>query len=111
KAGNAVIVFDIEGEYTTINEPTKNPRMLAALAKRGLTAKGVAMTKLFHLAGRRTANPSHLDKRPFKIAFDDLSPHVLLELLDLTEPQERRLFDAYDICKVAMRRTRIFPRT
>ncbi|MER8627352.1 DUF87 domain-containing protein [Mesorhizobium sp. M1143] len=108
-ADNAVVVFDTEGEYTTINEPTQNPRMLAALTKRGLQAKGVSKTALFHLAGRKTANPAHPNKHAFKIAFDDLSPHVLMEILDLSEPQERRLIDAYDICKVVMRQLGIYP--
>lgn len=108
-AGNAVVVFDIEGEYTTMDSPTSNPRMLAALRKRGLDPRGAPRTRLFHLTGRDPANPDHPDKRHFKIAFEELSPHVLTEILGLNEAQERRFLDAYEICRITMERARIFP--
>lgn len=108
-AGNAVVLIDTEGEYTTMDQATSNPRMLAALRKRGLAPKGAPITRLFHLTGREPANPEHPDKRHFKIAFDDLSPHVLTEILGLTEAQERRLLDAYEICRITMERTAIYP--
>lgn len=109
EAGNAVVVFDTEGEYTTMDGPTENPQMLAALKKRKLPARGAENTRLFYLSGRAPANPDHPSKREFRIAFDDLSPHVLTEVLDLSEPQERRLLDAYEICRIAMERAAIFP--
>lgn len=109
EAGNAVVVFDIEGEYSTMNGATKNPRMLGALKKRGLAARGAANTHLFYLSGRDPSNPDHPNQHDFKIAFDDLSPHVLTEVLDLSEPQERRLLDAYEICRVTMERVKIYP--
>lgn len=109
RAGNAVIVFDTEGEYTTIDKPTTDPRMLAALKKRGLPARGVEKTRLFYLMGRKPANPQHPDKKPFKVAFDGLSFETLLEMLDLTDAQVQRLAEAYEICKVAMGSLRIYP--
>jgi DNA helicase HerA-like ATPase len=108
-AGNAVIVFDVEGEYTTMDQPTDNPQMLAALKRRNLEPRGARNTRLFHLAGRDPANPDHPDKRKFKIAFDEISPSVLTEILDLSEPQERRLIEAYEICRITMERLKIFP--
>jgi uncharacterized protein len=110
-AGNAIIVFDIEGEYTTVEKPTTHPRMLAALKKRGLEATGVEKTRIFHLAGRKTANPGHPDIRPFKVAFDGLSMEMLLELLDLNDAQAERLAEAHDICKFVMSSFNIYPTT
>lgn len=110
-AGNAVIVFDIEGEYTTIEQPTSNARMLAALKKRGLAPSGVENTRIFHLAGRKTANPDHADIRAFKVAFDGLSMEMLLELLDLNTAQAERLSEAHDICKAVMSKLEIYPTT
>ncbi|MGX1742099.1 ATP-binding protein [Bosea sp. NPDC055353] len=110
-AGNAVVVFDIEGEYTTMNEPTANPQMLAALKRRALPSRGAENTRLFHLTGRVPANPAHPNRREFKIPFDELSPAVLAEVLDLSEPQERRLMEAYDICRITMERLQIYPST
>src|SRR5581483_1636344 len=108
--GNAVVLLDIEGEYASMYALADNPRMLAALAKRGLEAKGASDTQLYHLSGRKPADPAHPNKNAFKIGFDQLSPHLLTEVLDLSEPQSRRLFDAYDICRKMMERLKIFPR-
>lgn len=109
EAGNAVVVFDTEGEYTTMNGPTENLKMLAALKKRQLQARGAESTRLFYLSNRTPANPDHPDKREFKIAFDALSPHLLTEVLDLSEPRERRLLEAYESCRITMEREKIFP--
>ena len=107
--GNAVVLFDIEGEYTTMNQPAEAPAMLAALVRRGLPARGAERTRLFVLADREPANPAHPDIRRFKIAFSDISPYVLTEILDLSEPQERRLLDGYEICRIVMERAGIYP--
>nr|WP_249137045.1 ATP-binding protein [Bradyrhizobium tropiciagri] len=109
EAGNAVIVFDVEGEYTTMDQPTDNAQMLAALQKRGLNAKGAVNTDLFYLAGRDPANPDHPRQHPFKIAFDEISTSVFAEILDLSEPQERRLMDAFEVCRITMERAKIYP--
>ncbi len=111
ETGNAVVMFDVEGEYTTMNMPTENPQMLAALKRRTLSPRGALNTRLFYLSGRTPANPDHPDKRNFKIAFDDLSPYVLTEVLDLSEAQERRVLEAYEICRITMERLRIYPNT
>ena len=108
-AGNAVVVFDVEGEYSTIDKGADNAAMLAALAKRGLAPSGVKDSKLFVLAGRQESNPKHPSINRFKIPFDQLSPFVLAELLELSEPQARRFFDAYDACRVLMERLKIYP--
>jgi hypothetical protein len=109
EAGNAVIIFDVEGEYTTIDRPTDNEQMLAALKKRGLQARGARDTVLFHLAGCDPANPSHPKQRKFKLAFDEISIALLMEILELSDAQERRLEDAYEACRIAMDRLCIYP--
>lgn len=107
--GNAVILLDVEGEYASMHSSADNPRMLAALAKRGLDSNGAPDTQLFYLTGRKPADPAHPNKKAFKIGFDQLSPHLLAEVLDLSEPQSRRMLDAHDICRKAMERLKIFP--
>lgn len=109
--GNAVVLFDVEGEYATMNQPAEEPSMLAALNKRGLQPRGTEQTRLFVLAGRDPANPNHPDIRRFKLGFSDLSPFVLMEILDLSEPQERRWLDGYEACRLVMERLRIYPST
>src|SRR5947209_2769313 len=64
-AGMAVILLDVEGEYTHIHQATEDDKMLAALRDRGLLAAGVPADKttLYHLAGRDTTNPGHPRRR------------------------------------------------
>jgi DNA helicase HerA-like ATPase len=110
-AGMAVILLDVEGEYTYLHEPTTNAGMLAALTERGLPERGLphgAMT-LYHLVGRDTANPDHPDLRPFSLQFARLSPYTAAEILGLTEPQQQRFMQAYDIAKEVLRELGIFP--
>ncbi len=108
-AGCAVIVLDVEGEYAFLHRPTANPNMLAALARRGLEPAGLTQMWLCHLVGRETANPDHPRLAPFTVGFDRLSPHAVMEILDLTEPQRQRFLQAYDVAAGLLRELRIFP--
>jgi DNA helicase HerA-like ATPase len=107
----AVILLDVEGEYTRLHRPTDNPRMRAALQERGLPAEGMPVEKMtvLHLVGRESANPDHPNVRPFSLQFAYLSPYAAAEILGLTEPQEHRFMRAYDIAKEVMRELGIFP--
>jgi uncharacterized protein len=109
EAGNAVVLFDIEGEYAAMCRPTDDPAMLAALKERGLRPFGVNSSRLYVLHGRDAAFDQHPDKKFFKLSFEDISVHVLMEILDLTDPQKSRFEEAYEICKVVMERTNVFP--
>jgi DNA helicase HerA-like ATPase len=110
-ANMAVILLDVEGEYTHLHEPTTNVDMLAALKERGLKERGLpegAMT-LYHLVGRDTTNPDHPAVQPFSLQFARLSPYTAAEILGLTEPQQQRFMQAYDIAKEVLRDLGIFP--
>jgi uncharacterized protein len=100
KVGTAVVLFDTEGEYTAINEPTDDEHMRLALARRELEPEGVVDTHVYHLVGRETANPDHPDARSFRLDFSELSPYAFKEILDLTDAQETRFFQAYEACKL-----------
>lgn len=106
----AVILLDMEGEYCAINEPTDDPRMIQALADRGLQPEGVANTSVFHLVGREPYNPDHPRIVEFSLRFSDLSPFALAEILELNEAQEERFLKGYDITKTALERFNIWPR-
>src|SRR5262245_14336256 len=54
EAGIATIVFDVEGEYTHVDEVTDQAAMLEALQRRGLKPAGVSELHIHHLAGRET---------------------------------------------------------
>ncbi|HXG11750.1 MAG TPA: ATP-binding protein [Gemmataceae bacterium] len=110
-AGMAVILLDVEGEYTHLHESADHPRMLAALAGRGLKPAGVPADQmtLYHLVGRETANPHHPRLRPFSLQFAYLSPYTAMTILGLSEAQEQRFLKAYDIAKELLRDLGIFP--
>lgn len=107
-AGMAVILLDVEGEYTYLDQPTDDPRMLSGLAARGLAARGVPFT-LYHLVGRDTANPNHQPRREFSLQFARLSPYAVMEILELTEAQADRFLKAYEVAKALLRELGVFP--
>lgn len=110
-ANMAVILLDVEGEYTHLNEPTTNEDMLAALKERKLEAMGIPSDRMtiYHLVGRETSNPGHRHVQPFSLQFASLSPYTAGEIIGLTDPQETRFLRAYDIAKEVMRELGIFP--
>ncbi len=111
EANMAVILLDVEGEYTHLHEPTDDPKMLAALTERGLSPGGIPAerTTLYHLVGRDTTHPTHPNLRPFSLQFARLSPYAAMEILGLSEAQQQRFLAAYDITKEVMRELGIFP--
>jgi DNA helicase HerA-like ATPase len=110
-AGMAVVVLDVEGEYTQMNEPTDHKVMLGGLRDRGLAAAGVPADKMtvYHLVNRDTANPNHPNRKAFSLQFGRLSPYAAMEILDLTDAQQERFLKAYDIAKDVLRDLEIFP--
>ena len=110
KARAACILLDTEGEYTSINQPTEDPRMLDALELRRLVPAGVEDTHIYHLVGRESANPNHPDNTAFRLDFSELSPYAVQEILGLTDAQQTRFFTAYDACKAVLRDLGVFPR-
>ncbi len=109
QAGIATIVIDTEGEYTEISEPTDDPSMVKALAKRKLSPQGVDKVRVYHLHGRETTCPDSTRTGSFSLEFSLLSPYLVMEVLDLNEAQQIRFHRAYDITKRLLRTLKIFP--
>jgi DNA helicase HerA-like ATPase len=108
-AGIACVVLDPEGEYTAICDPTDDPQMRRALDRRGMTPCGVPDTHVHHLVGRETANPDHPRVSAFRLDFSGISPYAVKEILDLSDAQELRFFQAYDTCKQLLRDLGVYP--
>lgn len=110
-AGMAVVVLDVEGEYTALHEPTDHKPMLAGLRERGLKPEGVPERRMtvYHLINRGTANPGHPNRKPFSLQFARLSPYAVMEILDLSDAQQERFLKAYDIAKPLLRDLEVFP--
>ena len=107
----AVILLDTEGEYTAINEPTTDKRMLEALKRRNLKPEGITNTHVYHLLGRETRNAAHPNRHEFSLQFSELSPYAVMEILELNDAQQERFWKAYDFAKLILERLKIFPAT
>lgn len=106
-AGIATVVLDVEGEYTRIDEPTDDARMLEALRRRGQRAEGVQQLHLLHLVNRETRNPDHPRRRQFGLRFSQLSPYAIAEILEMSPAQQERFLLAYDVTKLLLQDFRL----
>ena len=109
RAGMAVVVLDVEGEYAEMDRRADSAEMVELLAERGLEPEGVSGTTLYHLAGTETTNPGHGDRMEFSPAFSRLSPYMVCEILNLSDAQETRYWQTYEVCKVLLRELGIYP--
>src|SRR6266699_2649088 len=109
QTGIATIVIDTEGEYTEIYQPTQDHTMLTALEKRGKKARGVEIVSVYHLVGRETTCPEKSRTRAFSLQFSQLSPYLVMGMLELNDAQQQRYQKAYDIAKRILWAMRIFP--
>jgi uncharacterized protein len=111
RADVATILLDVEGEYTEIDLPTENAGMLTALKRRGLSAVGTRNVQVLHLVGRETSREAPGGRtQVFCLRFADLSPYAVMEILDLSQPQQERFLKAYDTLKLILKDLDIFPR-
>jgi DNA helicase HerA-like ATPase len=110
-AGMAVILLDVEGEYTQLHEAADHPEMCQALAERGRARGGLPVEhmRLYHLIGRESTNPRHPNRSPFSLQFAALSPYAVIEMLGMNDAQSERFLFAYEITKAVMRELGIFP--
>src|SRR6266571_7407411 len=109
QAGLATIVIDTEGEYTEIYQPTQDHTMLTALEKRDKQARGVENVSVYHLVGRETTCPEKRRTRAFSLQFSQLSPYLVMGMLEMNDAQQQRYQKAYDIAKRILQTMRIFP--
>lgn len=109
ECGIATVVFDVEGEYTHVDEPTDHAAMIEALERRGLKPGGVKELHIHHLTGRETTNPQHKNRRPFTLKFSSLSPYAIAEILEMSDAQQERFLRAYDVTKLLLNDFKIFP--
>ncbi len=108
-SGIATIIFDVEGEYTHVDQPTDEPTMLAALARRKQLPEGVKELHIHHLTDRDTRNRRHKHRHPFALNFSKLSPHAIAEILEMTDAQQERFHKAYEVTKLLLNELKIFP--
>ena len=95
-SGFCVILIDVEGEYATTHRPADSPRILPALAARGLTPAGIKDTYMLVPTHSPASDPHHPRVRRFCLEFANISPFIAAELLGGNEAQTDRFLAAYD---------------
>jgi DNA helicase HerA-like ATPase len=83
KTGRAVLIFDIEGEYVRMHEPTED--LIPILSDFGEKPEGVKDLHVYVPPLNTSLNP---DAKKFGIPFADLDLDIFADVLDLT-PFER----------------------
>lgn len=111
-SGVATIVVDVEGEYTEIDQPATNEKIVKALELRGKTPTGTKNVTVYHLVGRETSREvGGGDVQEFCLQFDELSPYSVADLLEFNEAQRDRFFIAYELTERVLRDLKVYPAT
>jgi DNA helicase HerA-like ATPase len=84
-AGYAVIVFDVEGEYVEMDEPSTEKHLHERLKRFGYEPEGLKELSVYHPCN---SDAARMDSKEFDLPFSDLSPYLISELAGLSEPQE-----------------------
>jgi DNA helicase HerA-like ATPase len=101
RAGYAVIVFDVEGEYVEMDSASTEEHLHQNLRTFDRQAEGLKKFQVFHPCGSEQARK---DSTEFDIPFAGLSPYLISELADLTEPQEGLFLKIVEKLKEEQRR-------
>jgi DNA helicase HerA-like ATPase len=86
--GLAVLVFDIEGEYTRMNEPTE--KLIDLLKEFNKTPKGVKDLKVYVPVSSKSLSPS---AEKFGIKFSEVNKDVFSEIAELTKMEKLYFID------------------
>lgn len=84
-AGYAVVVFDVEGEYVEMDQPSTEKQLHDRLKRFSIEPEGIKSFQVFHPTG---SEKSRKESKQFGIPFADIPPHLISELANLSEPQE-----------------------
>ena len=84
-----VVVLDVEGEYVDMDKPSVQKMQFK---KFGMEPAGLKNFKVYHPSN---AEPSRADSVEFGVPFGSIPPFIYSEILELSEPQQRRMEEAY----------------
>jgi len=88
RKGWAVIVLDVEGEYTLMDQPNEMPHEVESLKELNLKPEGIKDFFVAKLSGQEATAEKVSD---VTIRIDQIDPEVLVELIEATEPQAAAL--------------------
>ena len=87
RAGWAVVVIDVEGEYVRMNEPSTDERLKEIL--RGdyrLEPEGIRDFRVYHPTSGTSAAEHPI---PFKVPISGLDPEIVIDILEFSEAEMR----------------------
>jgi DNA helicase HerA-like ATPase len=101
--GWAVVVLDIEGEYTMMDKPNMAKHEIEKLKLFGKEAKGLDNLHVLKLCNQESMVDTAED---VTIKIDQIDPYVLAEILNTTEPQTAALMAIIDMLKGKRKETK-----
>ncbi len=96
QAGYAVVVLDVEGEYTAMDEATTEKQLVPKLQACGRKPTSLKDVHVYYPTG---GEPIRKESEEFGIPFYMMPPHLVSELADLTEPQEGLFLRAHEVLR------------
>ena len=93
-AGWAVVVLDVEGEYTQMNEPSTE--LLERLKAVGKRPAGLKDFHVLHPIGSEPDDESA--STAFAVNFGGLPASMIAEIVGMNDAQQERFFQLYDAC-------------
>lgn len=91
--GWAVVVLDVESEYTDMDLPSDDPVLKARLAQFGLQPEGLANFRVYYPA---SCNSEKEGSTPFTLRLADFDPTVIGEMLQVSFPERNALLDCIE---------------
>jgi hypothetical protein len=91
--GWAVIVLDVEGEYTEMDQPADDPALVERLAQFGRRPEGLADFHVLYPASCASDKPG---SEPFTLRLADFDTAVIAEILQVSMSERNALLDCVD---------------
>jgi len=91
--GWAVIVLDVEGEYTDMDLPTDEVELIARLVRFGRQPAGLSDFHVYYPAG---CTSDKTGSEAFTLRLADFDTHVIGEILQVTLPERNALLDCVE---------------
>lgn len=91
--GWAVIVLDVEGEYTGMDSPGQTQDLSATLLRLGLSPLGI---EDFHVRHPASCASDRADSRPFTLRVADFETPIVTELIQATQAERNALLDCVE---------------
>src|SRR5262249_52267876 len=93
RGGWAVIVLDVESEYTEMDQPSDEARLAGRLAPCGRPPQGLADFHVFYPA---SCVSDRAGSEPFSLRLADFDTSVIGEILQVSRPERNALLDCVE---------------